>query len=152
MSGVVNRFTIAMGAIIMIIGGISVSYTHLKQYPEFSVETENAYMKESFSSYPNISVDFGVLDKPRNVYMMKCDLGWADLGTWHSIYEAMQKSSDDNVVVDSDVMTVSYTHLDVYKRQEEGRARLDARISSESLQLLEDAQGAKVGTRACATC
>ena len=75
-----------------------------KQYPEFSVETENAYMKESFSSYPNISVDFGVLDKPSNVYMMKCDFGWADLGTWHSIYEAMQKSSDDNVVVDSDVM------------------------------------------------
>ena len=35
-----------------------------KQYPEFSVETENAYMKETFSSYPNISVDFGVLDKP----------------------------------------------------------------------------------------
>lgn len=75
-----------------------------KQYPEFSVETENAYMKESFSSYPNISVDFGVLDKPSNVYMMKCDFGWADLGTWHSIYEAMQKSSDDNVVIDSDVM------------------------------------------------
>ena len=21
--------------------------------------------------------------------MMKCDFGWADLGTWHSIYEAM---------------------------------------------------------------
>ena len=34
---------------------------------------------------------------------------------------------------------------------EEGRARLDARISSESLQLLEDAQGAKVGTRSRAT-
>ena len=44
-----------------------------------------------------------LLDKPSNVYMMKCDFGWADLGTWHSIYEAMQKSSDDNVVVDSDV-------------------------------------------------
>lgn len=35
---------------------------------------------------------------------MKCDFGWADLGTWHSIYEAMQKSDDDNVVIDSDVM------------------------------------------------
>ena len=35
---------------------------------------------------------------------------------------------------------------------EEGRARLDARISSESLPLLEDAQGAKVGTRTRATC
>ena len=75
-----------------------------KQYPEFSIETENAYMKESFSSYPNISVDFGILEKPSDVCVMKCDFGWADLGTWHSIYEAMQKSDDDNVVIDSDVM------------------------------------------------
>ena len=75
-----------------------------KKYPEFSVETENAYMKESFSSYPNISVDFGILEKPSNVCVMRCDFGWADLGTWHSIYEAMQKGEDDNVIVDSDVL------------------------------------------------
>ena len=74
------------------------------KYPEFSVETENAYMKESFSSYPNISVDFGILEKPSNVCVMRCDFGWADLGTWHSIYEAMQKGEDDNVIVDSDVL------------------------------------------------
>lgn len=73
-------------------------------YPEFSVDTENAYMKENFSSYPNISVDFGILEKPANVYMMKCDFGWADLGTWHSIYEVMQKGENDNVIIDSDVM------------------------------------------------
>ena len=74
------------------------------KYPEFSVETENAYMKESFSSYPNISVDFGILEKPSNVCVMRCDFGWADLGTWHSIYEAMQKGEGDNVIVDSDVL------------------------------------------------
>ena len=75
-----------------------------KKYPEFSVETENAYMKEGFSSYPNISVDFGILEKPSNVCVMRCDFGWADLGTWHSIYEAMQKGEGDNVIVDSDVL------------------------------------------------
>ena len=74
------------------------------KHPEFSVETENAYMKESFSSYPNISVDFGILEKPSNVCVMRCDFGWADLGTWHSIYEAMQKGEGDNVIVDSDVL------------------------------------------------
>ncbi len=76
-----------------------------KQYPDnATVATEEAFMKENFSSYPNVSVDFGILDKPSNVYMMKCDFGWADLGTWHSIYEAMQKGADDNVVIDSDVL------------------------------------------------
>lgn len=72
--------------------------------PEFSIEAENAYMKENFPSYPNISVDCGILEKSPEVYVMKCSFGWADLGTWHSLYEAMQKSDDDNVVIDSDVM------------------------------------------------
>lgn len=75
-----------------------------KKYPEFSVETENAWMRENFPSYPNISVDYGVLEKSQNVYVKKCDFGWADLGTWHSIYEYSQKGEDDNVVIDSEVM------------------------------------------------
>ena len=29
---------------------------------------------------------------------MKCSFGWADIGTWHSIYESMQKSESDNVI------------------------------------------------------
>ena len=35
---------------------------------------------------------------------MKCDFGWADVGTWHSVYEAMRKVDGDNVVIDSDVL------------------------------------------------
>lgn len=72
--------------------------------PEFTVEAENAYMRLNFPSYPNFSVDSGILEKSSKVCVMKCDFGWADLGTWHSIYEAMQKGDNDNVVIDSDVM------------------------------------------------
>ena len=35
---------------------------------------------------------------------MKCDFGWADLGTWHGIYEAMRKTDGDNVIIDSEVI------------------------------------------------
>lgn len=70
----------------------------------FSVEAENQYIWENFSAYPNISIDYGILEKSENVFVMKCDFGWADLGTWHSVYEAQQKADGDNVVIDSDVM------------------------------------------------
>ena len=82
--------------------------------PGFTIEEENAFVKENFPSYPNISIDYGVLEKAENVCMMKCDFGWADLGTWHSIYEAMQKSEDDNVIIDSDVI-VENSHQNVIK-------------------------------------
>jgi mannose-1-phosphate guanylyltransferase len=72
--------------------------------PDYSIEDEKAFVKENFPSYPNVSIDYGILEKTENVYVMKCDFGWADIGTWHSIYESMQKSEDDNVVIDSDVM------------------------------------------------
>ena len=42
--------------------------------------------------------------KSDNVYVMQCDFGWADLGTWHSIYECMQRTENDNVVIDSEVI------------------------------------------------
>jgi len=82
--------------------------------PGFTIEEENAFVKENFPSYPNISIDYGVLEKAESVCMMKCDFGWADLGTWHSIYETMQKSEDDNVIIDSDVI-VENSHQNVIK-------------------------------------
>lgn len=75
-----------------------------EQNPHPTIEEENAFMMEHFSTYPNLSIDSSILEKAENGCVMKCDFGWADLGTWHSIYEAMQKTADDNVVIDSDVL------------------------------------------------
>lgn len=85
--------------------------------PSFSIEDEDNYVKENFPSYPNMSIDHGILEKSENVYVMKCDFGWADLGTWHSIYEAMQKGDGDNVVIDSDVI-LDNSHGNVIKLPE----------------------------------
>ena len=35
---------------------------------------------------------------------MICDFGWADIGTWHSVYECIRRSDGENVVIDSDVI------------------------------------------------
>ena len=69
-----------------------------------TMEQELSFIKENFSKFPNLSIDNGVLEKSRNVYVMKCKFGWANLGTWHSIYESRQKGDGDNVVVDSEVL------------------------------------------------
>ena len=41
---------------------------------------------------------------------MKCSFGWADIGTWHGIYEALPKNNDANVVVDSEVFMENSCH------------------------------------------
>lgn len=70
----------------------------------YSMEREAEFIKENFPSCPNLSIDYGILDKNDNVYVMRCDFGWADLGMWHSIYESMSKTDGDNVVIGSRVI------------------------------------------------
>lgn len=69
--------------------------------PDWTIEEENEYVDKFFPSFPNISIDYGILEKSDNVYVQKCDFGWADLGTWHGIYEATSKVDGDNVSIDS---------------------------------------------------
>lgn len=71
---------------------------------EVTLEEELLFIQEKFPSYPNVSIDSGLLDSNDSVYVMNCDFGWADLGMWHSIYEGMKKSDDDNVVIGSQVL------------------------------------------------
>lgn len=75
-----------------------------------TIADEEQFMQASFPLYPNMSIDYGVLEKSDNVYVMKCDFGWADLGTWHSIYEAMTKGPNDNVIIDSEVILEDATN------------------------------------------
>ncbi len=72
--------------------------------PNYSYEEELAYVAEHYPSYPNLSIDYAILEHSHHVFMMKCDFGWADLGTWHAVYECMSKGEGDNVTVDSTVM------------------------------------------------
>ena len=69
-----------------------------------TIEDEEAFIHDNFPRYPNISLDYGILEKSENVYVMRCDFGWADLGTWHGVYESLSKRDGDNVVIDSDVI------------------------------------------------
>ena len=75
-----------------------------KEGQAVTLEEERLFVRDNFSKFPNLSIDNGVLEQSKPVYVMKCNFGWADLGTWHSIYESMQKGDSDNVVVDSEVL------------------------------------------------
>lgn len=69
-----------------------------------TLENDWAFITRNYASYPNLSIDYGVLERCDDVCVMECDFGWADLGTWHSVYESKQRGENDNVVIDSEVM------------------------------------------------
>ena len=56
------------------------------------------YINKVYSECPNISIDYGVMEKADNVYVLCADFGWSDLGTWGSLYENHSKDEADNAV------------------------------------------------------
>lgn len=79
-----------------------------------TLEEEKEYVRVNFPHYPNLSLDYGLLERGERVFTIPCEFGWADLGTWHSIYEAMSRTDGDNVVIDSDVM-LENSHNNIVK-------------------------------------
>jgi len=52
----------------------------------------------------NISIDYGILEKADNVYVIPSSFGWSDLGTWGSAYENLEKDYHENAVAGNNVV------------------------------------------------
>lgn len=68
---------------------------------KFNTDEEKSFIDEAFPFCPNISIDYGVLEKADNVYVIGSDFGWSDLGTWGALYEVSDKDDDNNVSFNS---------------------------------------------------
>lgn len=66
--------------------------------PAYYTAGEDAFIEKAYSMTGSISIDNGIMEKASNVYVILCDLGWSDLGTWKSLYEVSDKNEEYNVV------------------------------------------------------
>ncbi len=57
----------------------------------------------------NISIDYGILEKADNVYVIPSSFGWSDLGTWGSAYENLDKDYHDNAVAGNNTILFDST-------------------------------------------
>ena len=64
-------------------------------------EKERDFIEHNFPKCPNISVDYGIMEKADNVYVLPSSFGWSDLGTWGSLYELSEKDEQQNVSLHS---------------------------------------------------
>ncbi|MGN6291144.1 MAG: mannose-1-phosphate guanylyltransferase [Chitinophagaceae bacterium] len=68
-------------------------------------EEKNA-IERIYPQCTNISIDFGIMEKAENVYVIPASFAWSDLGTWNSAWENMEKDYFQNAVVGNYVMVV----------------------------------------------
>ncbi|NLE34790.1 MAG: mannose-1-phosphate guanylyltransferase [Bacteroidales bacterium] len=71
----------------------------------FNTPAEKQFITRAYAQCSSISVDYGIMEKADNVYVICTDLGWSDLGTWGSLYMHSEHDRNDNAVVNASAFT-----------------------------------------------
>ena len=70
----------------------------------YNTDKEIEFINTNYEKCENISIDFGIMERAKNVHVLPVDFGWNDLGTWGSLYNKLEKDSKDNAVVSADAV------------------------------------------------
>jgi mannose-1-phosphate guanylyltransferase len=71
----------------------------------FGSRQEKSFIAKTYAECKSISIDYGIMEKAGNVYVMCTDVGWSDLGTWGSLYEHSPVDKRGNALVRGDVFS-----------------------------------------------
>ncbi len=70
----------------------------------YNTDKENDFIHQAYAMCPNISIDYALMEKAKNVFVVAADIGWSDLGTWGSQYQHSHLDKAGNAVVGNNVM------------------------------------------------
>ena len=64
---------------------------------DFTKTTDIPYTQ--FNKMPNVSIDYAIMEKSKNIALVELESDWNDLGSWKSIYNVSKKDSNGNVKI-----------------------------------------------------
>lgn len=81
---------------------------------KFNTPEETEAIEQIYPQCTNISIDFGIMEKADNVYVIPASFSWSDLGTWNSAWDNMEKDYFGNAVSGNSVMVVDANNCMVH--------------------------------------
>jgi mannose-1-phosphate guanylyltransferase len=75
----------------------------------FNTPNETDALGRIYPQCVNISIDYGIMEKADNVYVIPSSFGWSDLGTWKSTYDTIDKDYLENAVTGENVVIIDST-------------------------------------------
>lgn len=71
--------------------------------PVYETTKEKEFIQNAYSLCNNVSIDYGVMEKADNVFVLTSDFGWSDLGSWGSLFDLKEKDPDKNAIIGDNV-------------------------------------------------
>lgn len=70
----------------------------------YNTNFEDDFIRDNYGKAENISVDYAIMEKSKNVYVLPAEFDWNDLGTWGSLYDKLEKDDDNNAIVNAKIL------------------------------------------------
>ena len=74
------------------------TYKLLRKLPNINDADYHVMLKELYPKCESISIDYAVMEKSKNIYVIPSDFGWDDIGTWKSLERYVQKDENNNYI------------------------------------------------------
>jgi len=71
----------------------------------FGTRQEKSFISRTYTECRSISIDYGIMEKADNVYVMCTNVGWSDLGTWSSLYEHSVLDKKGNSIISGNIFS-----------------------------------------------
>jgi mannose-1-phosphate guanylyltransferase len=69
----------------------------------YETPEEKEFIAKTYSVCNSISIDYGIMEKADNTFVLATDFGWSDLGTWGSLYDRVEKDKSNNAVIGDNI-------------------------------------------------
>ena len=66
--------------------------------PKYFTKEEMQFIGKAYSQCKSISIDYAIMEKADNVYVVPGDFGWSDLGSWNALHEIKKQDENNNVI------------------------------------------------------
>ena len=73
-------------------------YKILSELPTIDSKQYIDMLNKKYCECETISIDYAVMEKSKNIYVIPSDFGWDDVGTWNSIERYIEKDNNDNIM------------------------------------------------------
>jgi mannose-1-phosphate guanylyltransferase len=76
----------------------------LEGFEKYNTTEEKTFINQNYANAENISIDYAILEKAKNVYVLPATFDWNDLGTWGSLHEKLDKDERNNAIINAIVV------------------------------------------------
>ncbi len=85
---------------------------------KFFTAEEQSLIDKEFPNCEDISVDYAILEKAEEIFVLPSDFGWSDLGTWGSLHEQLPQDMEKNVCIGNNIHVYDTSNCIIHAVQE----------------------------------